>query len=414
MAKHKAKRTRPSATTTGPAIRPEWIAFGCFALAVLVFYWIPLTDPNTTPQWDTIDYHYGVQKYFAAELAEFRLPAWSDFAFSGYPFLADPQVGVWYPLNWPFFLMGITPKALMGEIALHALLALAGTWLLARRYLGKRSGGGGGRLLRLLRLLRRARHAPGHVPIGGLAAVAALRRRPLDRHWPAARHAAHRRGVGVHVPGRALPIGAVLLCGHGALCGGHRLAAAEVEGSAGHASAGSRVDHAAQRDSTAAHGGAGTEFHPRRRTVQRPDGGSAGTPRAVDAGGAEPLRLGARSLLRAHGHHRVLPLRRAAAGPTGAHRAGPRPAALDHAGAARPRALVRLRSGGRLLPSGGAAARFRGGARAGPHLVRHRAGAGAFGRSRRRGAGAAAQAAAGRARHRRGAVRRPVLLELAG
>jgi hypothetical protein len=25
------------------------------------------------------------------------------------PLLADPQVGAWYPLNWPFFLAGIGP-----------------------------------------------------------------------------------------------------------------------------------------------------------------------------------------------------------------------------------------------------------------------------------------------------------------
>ncbi|MCX6622368.1 MAG: YfhO family protein [Acidobacteria bacterium] len=136
----KAKRTR-SATTPSAALpapwwtRPGWIAAACFALAVLVFYWIPLTDPNTTPQWDTVDYHYSVQKYFSGELQEWRLPAWSDFAFSGYPFLADPQTGAWYPLNWPFFLAGITPKALMGEIALHALLALMGAWLLAKQWL---------------------------------------------------------------------------------------------------------------------------------------------------------------------------------------------------------------------------------------------------------------------------------------
>ncbi|MCC7500150.1 MAG: YfhO family protein [Bryobacterales bacterium] len=111
------------------------MAFGVFALAALFFYWIPLTDPATTPQWDTIDYHYSVQKYFSDVASEGRLPLWSDRAFSGYPFLADPQTGAWYPLNWPFFALGITPKSLMTEIALHALLALIGAWLLAGRWL---------------------------------------------------------------------------------------------------------------------------------------------------------------------------------------------------------------------------------------------------------------------------------------
>ena len=114
---------------------PGWIAPASLALAVLIFYWIPLTDANTSPQWDTIDYHYSVQKFAGEELRAFRLPHWSDFSYSGFPFLADPQVGVWYPLNWPFFLTGVTPSALEWEIALHVLIACAGAWLLANAWL---------------------------------------------------------------------------------------------------------------------------------------------------------------------------------------------------------------------------------------------------------------------------------------
>ncbi len=140
MSRPKAKRAKHQPAAVDAPLnawwtKPVWIASACFALAVLVFYWIPLTDPNTTPQWDTIDYHYSVQKYFSDMATEGRLPLWSDRAFSGYPFLADPQVGAWYPLNWPFFAAGITPKTLMGEIALHALLALIGAWLLANHWL---------------------------------------------------------------------------------------------------------------------------------------------------------------------------------------------------------------------------------------------------------------------------------------
>ena len=101
------------------------------AAAVLVFYWVPLTSPNTTPQWDTVDVHLSAQKYFSEEIREGRFPFWSNYAYSGYPFHADPQTGAWYPLNWPFFLAGITPKALEGELALHCLLACIGAFFLA-------------------------------------------------------------------------------------------------------------------------------------------------------------------------------------------------------------------------------------------------------------------------------------------
>ncbi len=111
------------------------IVFAAFALAVLVFYWVPLTDRSATPQWDTIDQHYSPQKFAAEELKNFRLPHWSEFSYSGFPFLADPQVGVWYPFNWPFFLLGITPKIIQLEIAIHAMFACWGMWLLANLWL---------------------------------------------------------------------------------------------------------------------------------------------------------------------------------------------------------------------------------------------------------------------------------------
>jgi hypothetical protein len=131
------KKTKPTIKHTRPlaaksSARGFWIALCTFVFLVLMFYWRPLTSPNTTQQWDTIDYTYCVQKYVSEELKTFRLPHWTEFAYSGYPFLSDPQVAAWYPLNWPFFLAGITPKTMQWELALHALLACMGAWLLAR------------------------------------------------------------------------------------------------------------------------------------------------------------------------------------------------------------------------------------------------------------------------------------------
>ncbi len=106
----------------------RWLAL--LALLTLVFFWIPLFDPATSPQWDAIDVHYSSQKYFAAQILSGHLPFWTPYIFSGFPFLADPQVGAWYPLNWPFFLLGITPKVIQAEMALHTLLAASGMFLL--------------------------------------------------------------------------------------------------------------------------------------------------------------------------------------------------------------------------------------------------------------------------------------------
>ena len=107
--------------------------WAAFALATVVFYFTPLFDAQTTIQWDAVDVHYSAQKYFADSVREGHLPQWTPYIFSGFPFLADPQTGAWYPLHWPFFLIGITPKGIEWELALHAFLALCGTYLLARK-----------------------------------------------------------------------------------------------------------------------------------------------------------------------------------------------------------------------------------------------------------------------------------------
>lgn len=102
--------------------------------AVIVFYWIPITSSEASIQWDAIDVHYSSQKYFADHVRTGELPFWTPYIFSGFPFLADPQVGAWYPLNWPFFLIGITPRAIQFELLLHAVLACLGAFLFLRRY----------------------------------------------------------------------------------------------------------------------------------------------------------------------------------------------------------------------------------------------------------------------------------------
>src|SRR5450631_2285047 len=113
-----------------------WLAF---AVATVLFYFVPLFSSTASIHWDLADVTYPAQKYFEQSVHEGKLPHWSPFLYSGTPFLSDPKVGAWYPLHWPFFLIGITPRALVWELALHAFLALGGTFLLARRLLGSAS-----------------------------------------------------------------------------------------------------------------------------------------------------------------------------------------------------------------------------------------------------------------------------------
>src|SRR5438093_5781777 len=147
----KAKRKRVSAGAEPARTAPAesalarwrhlrgWRAAALLAFAVLIFYWIPLTDPNTSIQWDAVDTHYSPQKYFADHVREGEIPYWTPYIFAGFPFLADPQVGAWYPLNWPFLLLGASPGIFEAENLLHALIACLGAYLLAKRLFGNRA-----------------------------------------------------------------------------------------------------------------------------------------------------------------------------------------------------------------------------------------------------------------------------------
>src|ERR1039458_7725716 len=109
------------------------------ALCTLLFYFQPLFATNATIQWDAVDVQYSAQNYLAQMLHAGKLPQWTPFVYSGMPFLADPQVGAWYPLNWPFFLAGITPRVIQWQLALHCLLAAMGGYLLGRDLLRSRA-----------------------------------------------------------------------------------------------------------------------------------------------------------------------------------------------------------------------------------------------------------------------------------
>ncbi|MGH9647653.1 MAG: YfhO family protein [Bryobacteraceae bacterium] len=102
-------------------------------LVTVLFWAIPLFQPNVTIHWDLTDITYPAQKYFADSMHAGRLPYWTPFLYSGMPFLSDPQTGAWYPLHWPFFVIGATPRSLFWELALHSFLALGGAFLLARK-----------------------------------------------------------------------------------------------------------------------------------------------------------------------------------------------------------------------------------------------------------------------------------------
>jgi hypothetical protein len=136
----KAQTKQPA---TAPPAKPAVDRWHLYAPAILIAmtlicYWTPMTSSNTSILWDAADQFQPFQNYLSLELHAGRIPFWSPYPSSGFPFLADPQVGAWYPLNWPFFLIGVSPHALVVEHWLHSLLACLGAYFLAWRLLRNR------------------------------------------------------------------------------------------------------------------------------------------------------------------------------------------------------------------------------------------------------------------------------------
>lgn len=139
--KHQAAAVPPPAAARSvPAWSDRaWAGPALIAALVIVFYWVPLTSPAASIQWDAADMHYPLQKYFSDHVRSGGLPFWTPYLFAGYPFLANPEVAAWYVPHWPFFLAGITPRGIQLELALNAFLACLGAFLWLSRLVSHRS-----------------------------------------------------------------------------------------------------------------------------------------------------------------------------------------------------------------------------------------------------------------------------------
>lgn len=74
----------------------------------------------------------------ARELQAGRVPVWNPYLFAGVPLLANSQVGLFYPLNWPFWLLFPALPASMAaaihwSVVLHVAIAATTLYAVLRR-----------------------------------------------------------------------------------------------------------------------------------------------------------------------------------------------------------------------------------------------------------------------------------------
>ncbi len=76
----------------------DWLFLSMFALFTLIFFSGQIF--GTSFFWeDFVEYVYPVQSYAAKAVLDGSFPFWNPYTFSGMPFLADIQVGFFYPFN---------------------------------------------------------------------------------------------------------------------------------------------------------------------------------------------------------------------------------------------------------------------------------------------------------------------------
>lgn len=99
--------------------------------AVCLLLWQRLWGGSETLYlWDAGTYFYPMKDFLGRTVRAGEWPWWNPWIRNGLPFFANPQVGLFYPLTVPFYLLP-TAAALNATVILHTVLAATGffAWL---------------------------------------------------------------------------------------------------------------------------------------------------------------------------------------------------------------------------------------------------------------------------------------------
>jgi hypothetical protein len=127
---------RPPRRPNGSSVPSHKLVARFMAAAVLVFFHKLSFSGLILARGDTLNYFYPYWRAAASALSAGRVPLWNPSLFMGAPMLANSQVGLLYPLNWPLWLLLDTPYAVSASIVLHLIIAGAGVYMAGRRTLG--------------------------------------------------------------------------------------------------------------------------------------------------------------------------------------------------------------------------------------------------------------------------------------
>lgn len=118
----KAKRTLALADILLPVV---------LVALILAATWKLTLGGRIIARGDLVLYFYPLRDFASQAVREGRLPLWNPYTFMGAPFLANSQVGFFYPFNLITAWLPVE-VAVSWNIALHLIIAALGTYALAR------------------------------------------------------------------------------------------------------------------------------------------------------------------------------------------------------------------------------------------------------------------------------------------
>jgi hypothetical protein len=122
-------------------VAEEIVVCGSLVALVVLFYWRIALAGRVLASGDVFTYFYPYWAEATRAAQSGRLPLWNPYLFTGVPFLANSQSGIFYPLNWPLWLTLPAHISVHATIVLHICLAALNAYLWGRSSLRQSRAG---------------------------------------------------------------------------------------------------------------------------------------------------------------------------------------------------------------------------------------------------------------------------------
>jgi membrane protein YfhO len=104
-----------------------------FMILWMIFFWRSFTG-HVLSGGDLVNQYIPYKQFFKDWIGKGIFPLWNPYTFSGRPFMADIQIGMFYPPNWFCFIMPV-PVFFTFLTVIHLWFASIGAYFLAGRFL---------------------------------------------------------------------------------------------------------------------------------------------------------------------------------------------------------------------------------------------------------------------------------------